>query len=159
MRNQLWWVSCVALAVVGCGGPANNPPTVADMEETKLNDVGELYRVYQTSKNKAPTKIADLTAFEQMSPMGVQAIRTGEVIVRLGATLPDTGEGPGTGPADEVLAYQKQVPASGGQVLMLNRTIKSMSAEEFKAAKLAGNASSADEASKTKGKTAAKPRS
>ena len=77
-----------------------------------------------------------------MSPTGVRAIETGDVIVRFGASLPDTGEEPGKGPDDEVLAYQKDVPASGGQVMMLNRTIRTMTPEEFKAAKLAGTASS-----------------
>ena len=41
----------------------------------------------------------------------------------------------------EVLAYEKKVPDSGGLVLMLDRTIKEMSREEFKAAKMAGDSS------------------
>jgi hypothetical protein len=80
---------------------------------------------------------------EPMSPTGVRTIETGEVIVRFGATLPDTGEEPGKGPGDEVLAYQKEVPDSGGQVMMLDRTIRTITPEEFKTAKLAGTVSSA----------------
>ena len=157
MRSRARWFLCLPLVVAGCGGPVEKPPTVADMEETKLNDVAELYRLHQVSANKPPTSIGELTAMEAMSPMGAQAIRQGDVVVRLGATLPDTAEGPGTGPSDEVLAYQKQVPESGGQVLMLNRTIKSMTAEEFKAAKLAGSKDSTDASAKEKAKKAAKP--
>lgn len=142
MRRNVWWAcALVLLATAGCGGSDAKPVTQADMEQTSLNDVAELYRVYQISKNKPPEKVADLASSEQIAPIGMNAIRTGDVIVRLGATLPDTGEAPGKGP-DEVLAYQKQVPASGGKVLMLDRTIKTMTADEFKAAKLAGTSSS-----------------
>ena len=38
----------------------------------------------------------------------------------------------------EVLAYEKQVPDSGGNVLMLDRSVKKMTADEFKSAKKAG---------------------
>ncbi len=42
-------------------------------------------------------------------------------------------------PADAVLAYRKTVPEQGGQVLMQDGwTIKSMTADEFKAAPKAG---------------------
>lgn len=140
---RLSLVPSLALAIAGCGGPANKPMTAADMEVTKLNDVAELYRIHQVTKSKPPMKVTDLAPFEPNSPMGMMAIRSDEIVVRLGATLPDTSEGGGTGPADEVLAYEAKVPESGGQVLMLNRTIKTMTPEEFKAARLAGTTSTA----------------
>jgi hypothetical protein len=116
--------------------------TEDDATRRALNDVGELYRLYTAEKQKPPTKTADFLPMERMSPTGVRAVETGDVIVRFGASLPDTGEEPGKGPGDEVLAYQKDVPSSGGQVMMLDRTIRTMTPEEFKAAKLAGTASS-----------------
>jgi hypothetical protein len=91
---------------------------------------------------KPPAKTADFKAMERMSPIGLNAVRSGAVVVRFGAELPDVGEEPGKGSGDEVLAYEKEVPTSGGHVLMLNRTIKSMSADEFKSARLAGTSSS-----------------
>ncbi|WP_435011118.1 hypothetical protein P12x_002416 [Tundrisphaera lichenicola] len=141
MRSILLRWSCVSglLLLAGCGVSSNQTLTEADMQATALNDVGELYRIHQTSKNKPPMKLKDLAAFEQGAPIGLNAIRTGDVVVRYGATLPFTGEGTGKGGEDEVLAYEKQVPESGGQVLMLDRSIKQMTAEEFKSAKLAGN--------------------
>lgn len=155
MRKWLLWLP--ALVAAGCGGtPESKPMTAADMEKTALSDVGEMYRLYTFEKKKPPTKVSDFTPMEMMSPTGVRAVKTGEVVVRLGATMTDTAEGPGTGPGDEVLAYQKQVPESGGQVLMINRTIKMMTADEFKAAKLAGSSSSGDASAKEKGKGAAK---
>src|SRR5262249_40728082 len=99
-------------------------------------------------------RTADFSPMARMSPMGMGAIESGDVIVRFGAALPDTGEEPGKGPGDEVLAYHKDVPTSGGPVLMLNRTIRTMTPEEFQAAKLAGNtSSSAASDGKAKAKT------
>lgn len=138
MRHCLL-AACVSVALAsGCGGPSNHPATSAEVEQTVLNDVGELYRMYTLQYKKPPAKLGDFAPLERMSPMGLLALKNGEVVVRFGATLPDTGEEPGKGDADEVLAYKKEVPTSGGQVLMLNRTIRTMSADEFKAAKLAG---------------------
>ena len=137
-RWVLVWVSTVSL-ISGCGGASNAPVTKEVMEETALSDVAELYRGYTSLKKKPPTKISDFASMEMMSPIGYEAVRSGTIIVRMGAVLPDTGEEPGKGPGDEVLAYQKQVPESGGQVLMLNRTIRKMTAEEFKTAKMAGD--------------------
>lgn len=59
---------------------------------------------------------------------------------RGGATLPDTKEEPGQSTAPEILAYGKEVPESGGYVLLLDRTVKKMTAEEFRAAPKAGKA-------------------
>jgi hypothetical protein len=132
----------LCLAVAGCGGPGGRPMTQDDATTLALNDVGELYRLYTAEKKKPPTGTADFSPMGRMSPMGLRAIEAGDVVVRLGASLPDIGEEPGKGPGDEVLAYQKDVPASGGHVMMLDRTIRTMTPEEFRAAKLAGTASS-----------------
>ena len=45
---------------------------------------------------------------------------------------------PSSPESDEVLAYWKTVPEKGGPVLMLDRRLRRMTAEEFKAARLAG---------------------
>jgi hypothetical protein len=109
------------------------------MEQISLGDVGELYRVYSASKKKPPEKFADFQGMDAMSPTGYNALSKGEVVLRYGASLPDAElEGFAKSGSDEVLAYQKQVPTSGGKVLMLDRSIKEMTAEEFKSAKKAG---------------------
>jgi hypothetical protein len=102
-------------------------------------------------KNKPPEKFADLGSVRAVSGNAYDAVRTGEVVLRYGASLPDTKEEPGGSPSDEVLAYQKQVPEGGGKVLMLNRTVKTMTAEEFKAAKKAGKEPAAESAKKAGG--------
>ena len=72
------------------------------------------------------------------SPAAYGAIRSGEVVLRWQATLPDTDLEPSSPTSDEVLAYWKTVPEKGGPVLMLDRRLRRMTADEFKAARLAG---------------------
>ncbi|AMV36268.1 hypothetical protein [Planctomyces sp. SH-PL62] len=55
-------------------------------------------------------------------------------MVIYGAPLPDTKEEGGGSPNEEILAYGKDVPTKGGAVLLLNRTVRRMTADEFKAA-------------------------
>jgi hypothetical protein len=152
MRRLTLPLLFLGLAATGCGGSSNTPPTQEDLRLSALSDVSEMYRLYTLEQKKPPTKLVDFNKMEMMSPIGLRAIRTGEVIVRYGAALPDTGEEPGKGPGDEVLAYEKEVPETGGQVLMLNRTIRKMTSDEFKAAKLAGTSSSSPAEAKAKGK-------
>ncbi len=142
MRFRRVAIGCLGLAMIGCGQAENRIPTQDDSEQTALGDVAELYRLYTLDKKKPPASISDFKSLEQMSPMGLKALSTGSVIVRFGATMSDTDEGPAKTSSDDILAYQKDVPQSGGKVLMLDRTIRKMTAEEFKAAKLAGSSSS-----------------
>jgi len=128
---------CITLATVGCGG-STRPVTKEDMLTTSLNDVGDIYRAYVLKNKKPPDTLKDLATMERMSPAGVVAVRSGEVIVRFGANLPDTDIEPGKSTSEKILAYEKEVPEKGGKVLMLDRTIRTMTADEFKAAPQAG---------------------
>ena len=141
---------CCLLMTAGCGS-SNRPPTVAEEQEGTLLQVGEMVRNYQMTKSKAPTKLSDFSSIRSVAGNGYDAVRAGTVVLRFGAELPDTKEEPGQSSSDEVLAYEKQVPEQGGKVLLLNRTIKKMTPEEFKAAKLAGTSSSADAGASEKG--------
>jgi len=137
VRRHLAWICCLGLAAVGCGG-SSRPVTEGDMLDISLNDVGEVYRAFVVMNKRPPKKLGDLTPLEGMSPAGVVALRSGKVVVRFGANLPDTDAEPGKSHSDEVLAYEKRVPESGGKVLMLDRTTRTMTADEFKAAPKAG---------------------
>ncbi|WP_154673876.1 hypothetical protein [Singulisphaera acidiphila] len=65
------------------------------------------------------------------------ASRAASASSNFGARLcPTRKEEPGSGAAKEVPAYLKKVPQDGG--LMLDRTLRNMTAEEFKAAPQAG---------------------
>jgi hypothetical protein len=127
----------LALLSSGCGS-GSRPITENPLDGMALEDVGEAYRVFTIKNKRPPAKLDDLTPIEMLCPTGVRAMKQGDVVVFWGATLPDTGEEPGKTDSPEVLAYQKQVPEQGGYVLLLNRTIKKMTADEFKAAPKAG---------------------
>jgi hypothetical protein len=137
MPKSIMTVCALALLAAGCSEQSERR-TPDQVDQDNLTQVGELYRHYQATKNKPAQKFADLIAVRNMGANGYEAVRAGTIVLRYGATLPDTGEEPGQAESDEVLAYQQQVPESGGKVLMLNRTVKTMTAGEFKAAKMAG---------------------
>jgi hypothetical protein len=137
MRKSMIAVCCTALLATGCGG-SNRPPSPDQLDEVALSQVGGMCLAYQLAKNKPPEKFSDLNSVKGVAGNGYEAVRTGDIILRYGATLPDTNEEPGGSTSDEILAYQKQVPESGGQVLLLNRKAKKMTADEFKSAKKAG---------------------
>ncbi len=113
-----------------------------------------MYRLHAATTKKPVTQLKDLQSSKALTPAGFEAVRKGDVVVRWGAVLSDTSEEGSKDPADEVLAFEKAVPTEGGLVLMLNRTTKQMTAEEFKGAKLAGTASSSGDTS-AKGKVSA----
>ena len=62
----------------------------------------------------------------------------GDVVVLWGPSSRTRAEEGSEDSADEVLAYEKRVPEQGGEVLMKNRTVKTMTADQFKAAPKAG---------------------
>jgi hypothetical protein len=133
MPKLLLCACCLALLAAGCGG-SNAPRTVDQVGQDNLTEVGELYRHYQFTKKKSPQKLTDLNTLRSMGGNGYEALRTGSIVLLYNATLPDTDEGPSHAESNEVLAYQKEVPENGGYVLMLNRVVKKMTADEFKAA-------------------------
>jgi hypothetical protein len=139
MRKTFLSAICLALLTAGCDGP-NQPRTAERVGQDNLIQVGELCRHYQFTKQKPPQQLGDLGLVRSMGGVGYEALRTGSIVLRYNATLPDMDEDPGHAESNEVLAYEKQVPESGGYVLMLNRTIKKMTAVEFKASALPAGA-------------------
>ena len=124
-------ICCFSL--VGCGSrqPVATPESAT---LSKLNDVAELYRVYSITNKKPPKSKAEAAKMENAVPSGLTPINTGDIIVLWGGELTDLNEEP-TGPkSDKILAYEKDVPAKGGKVLLLDRNIKTMTPEEFAAA-------------------------
>lgn len=122
------------LGVAGCGSPQATEPTAEAQRKQALQEVGEMYRMYVATTKKAPTKVGDLQGTQVAAPAGYNALKNGDIVVKWGTALTDTSEEGSKDSADEVLAYEKAVPTGGGDVLMKNRTIKTMTADEFKAA-------------------------
>lgn len=116
-------VAAAACLFAGCG--EKQAAAVPDEKQTALTEVYNLIRVRVESDNSPPRKAEDLRIYENAHPQGYAVVKSGEVVVNWGA-----------GPADSsaVLAYQKEVPSSGGWVLLQNGKVKQMTADEFKAA-------------------------
>lgn len=137
VRVVIACVCIVSALATGCGG-SGGPVTETVAIKSRLGEVAELYRTYVTVAKKPPKSMADLRTIENVAPSGLTPLETGEVIVFWNAELTSLGEEP-TGPeSDKILAYEKDVPQKGGQVLMLDRRIKSMTPEQFAAAPKAG---------------------
>lgn len=141
MGRRIGWAAwIVAGALAGCNSLSRQGPMgESQMEEMKVREVGELYRQHQLMAKRPPRSLKDLMSLgDAGTRVAVSAIRSGDVVVRWQATLPDTDAEPSSPESDEVLAYWKTVPEKGGPVLMLDRRLRRMTAEEFKAARLAG---------------------
>jgi hypothetical protein len=93
-----------------------------------LTEIYEMYSVYVKKNQKPPQQKSDLTqkSNESINPAGVQGIQSGEYVVVYGTDPSAT--------PDAVLAYHKDVPNSGGWVVLANSTVKKMTAAEFAAA-------------------------
>src|SRR5258708_2029931 len=130
MPKSVLCAICLALVASGCSG-TNQPRTVDQVGQDNLVQVGELYRLYQFTKQQPPQKLGDLSTLRSMGGNGFEALSSGSIVLRYNAKLPDTDEDPGHAESNEVLAYQKEVPENGGYVLLLNRIVKKMTAEEF----------------------------
>ncbi|MFM7131862.1 MAG: hypothetical protein ACKO0V_21150, partial [bacterium] len=119
-QNVLAMTALLALLSSGCGSK-QAPPTAETVTLTKLNEVGELYRVYSLTFKKPPKSKAEVTKVENSVPSGLTPINTGDIIVFWGGELTDLGEEPGSATSDKILAYEKEVPEKGGKVLTLDR--------------------------------------
>ncbi|MFO0959407.1 MAG: hypothetical protein U0800_18560 [Isosphaeraceae bacterium] len=133
----------------GCGqdpNPSNSPQLY---NSTVLFEVGDTINTYYLQNKKPPQGIKDLAGFSESFPTGLGAARRGDVVVFWGVAPVQGGS---TGPeGQEILAYLKETPESGGGVLTRALEIKSLTAEEFKAApKAAGKIEDTSGAGKKK---------
>jgi hypothetical protein len=117
----------------GCGHGGSGPPPGPELfQHTALQEVGDLFRLHALDTKKPPARLADLARYKMGMPTGYQEVDNGNIIVSWGTPLSDTA-------AATVLAYEKAAPDAGGFVLMQDgKTIKKLTAEEFKAAPKAG---------------------
>jgi hypothetical protein len=123
----------LALALApGCGGDPNPPNSPQVYNNTVLFEVGDMINTHTIQHKKPPQGVKDLAAFADSLPTGVGAARRGDVVVLWGVAPVEPGA---AGPeGEEILAYLKETPDSGGGVLTRSLQIKSLTADEFKAA-------------------------
>jgi hypothetical protein len=122
------------------GGPTNtkvNPagpfPIVGQtvsMEE--LKQIGLIYQQFLLD-GKGPAKLEDLN-LKRDAPKLHEAIEEKRLILYWNVSLNNAPEGT----SNTVLGYSAEVPTKGGPVLMLDGTVKKMTADEFAKAAKAG---------------------
>jgi hypothetical protein len=116
-----------AVLPIGCG-PSNAAPR--SMEHLSIAQIGQVFHVYQKGNKPPPRGPADLSGLQRAFPAAIGAINSRDVLVYWGVGFQDGPEA-----ASTVLAYHKDVPQKGGEVLLQDGTSRTMTAEEFQAAK------------------------
>jgi hypothetical protein len=117
-------------AIAGCSGSGRSAGEAESGEQLAIGQVGQILRVYQKGKKPAPKGVKELLIMEAGYPAAITSIRSKEVLVYWGVGF---AEGPGA--TSTILAYHKDTPVKGGEVLMQDGTARKMTADEFKAAR------------------------
>jgi hypothetical protein len=121
-------LASLALAAPGCGGPPGTRPAEENARaDLALDEVGSFLQMQHKGGKPAPKSIKDLAPMENGFPQAYTALKSGELVAYWGVDFD---------PSDSttVVAYEKAVPEAGGRVLMRDGSLKSMTADEFKAA-------------------------
>jgi hypothetical protein len=93
--------------------------------------IAQLGRALGSFRGKpAPKVLKDMLSREQGYPAAIGALRNKDVLLYWGVSLAD-----GPNATETVVAFGKDVPEKGGEVLMQDGTVKAMTADEFKAAR------------------------
>jgi hypothetical protein len=116
----------VATLPVACG-PSTTPPE--SQAQLSIGQVGQMFHFYQKGQKPPPQGLKDILPLKRQYPAAVQSISSKDVLVYWGVGFSDAPEA-----ASTVLAYHKDVPEQGGEVLMQDGTAKKMTAAEFQAA-------------------------
>lgn len=120
-------VFAVCLLAFGLLGCSSDQPAVAAPEFTLMRDVDGVLRM---ANGKKISKPAQFTELENNFPVGVRAIKSGEVVVNWGVMMANED---GSGATGEVAAYEKKTPTEGGYVLFQDGNVKTVTAAEFEA--------------------------
>jgi hypothetical protein len=128
----LLWV-CAGALLAGCGGTGSrsDPQAVND-----LKVIGLGFHNFNDTFARGPKDADELKKFiEDGSKTAYPGLKDGRYVFLWNVGLRDLMKG--TGVSNTVVAYEKDVPARGGPVLMGDASVRTMSAEEFKNATLA----------------------
>jgi len=127
MTNKVRWAFAflIAAALIGCTGGQVGPTRPAS-ENNPLKEVGEVYLYRAKERKPPPRKLDDLIEHEPALPNAWDKLQNGDIVVAWGV-------GPAGGDKT-ILAYEKKAGTEGGEVLLRDGTVKTMTAAEFKAA-------------------------
>jgi hypothetical protein len=137
-------VLLAAILPIGCGPSTTGPESVAQLS---IGQVGQIFHFYQKGQKPPPQGLKDIQPLQNQFPAAVASIKSKEVLVYWGVGISDGPEA-----ASTVLAYHKDVPEKGGEVLMQDGTSKKMTAEEFQAAPKPAGATTEDRTAASKKK-------
>lgn len=121
-------------AAAGCGSSPEDRELRDSGEAQGLRGLGEMYRVATEDLKRPPKTIGELRKAEDRVPGGLSGIGLENVAIYFDAVLPEAAGDPGGEASRTVLAYDRMVPKQGGFVLMLDRSVRKLTADEFKAA-------------------------
>lgn len=127
-RAALLAVAC--LFAWGCGGGSTPTGPVGPSAEEALNDLGSLLKTIDGEKKRPPANPAMLDQYEPIAMSAARGITSKDVVYVWGAGYKADGT--------RVVAHEKDAEAKGGLVLLENGTVKTMTADELKAAPKAG---------------------
>lgn len=123
------------LSVAGCSSSTNSGGSGTPGNADLLHEVKGLISAYSGETKHGPRSADVLTKYEQGFPLGMNAIRKGDIVVVWGVKMiVEEGSGGTQGGTTDIIAYEKKVPTEGGSVLLHNGTVRTMTADEFKAA-------------------------
>ncbi len=124
-------LTVVASLASGCGGGAVPATDTRDGPTNRqaLDDLSALLKEVNDAKKAPPARQFDLEVHDVIHMSATLAITRKDVVYQWGSSLSG---------GQAVIAYEKDVPASGGYVLLQDGTVKSMTAAEFTAAPKAG---------------------
>jgi hypothetical protein len=128
-----WSLSCLALvAVLGCGKGSGDPIHDKKMSND-LKQLGLAYHNYMDAMGKGPNKPDDLSPYVENDQRLINPLKSGEIVLIYDVKMTDMPDGAN----NYVLGYAKDVPTKGGLVLRGDASVATMTADEFKKAKLA----------------------
>jgi hypothetical protein len=120
-----------ALLPAGCGGSKTGLDPKA---EGDLRQLGMMYHSYIDGHGgRGPAKFEDFQplAQDKVSKDALEGLRAGKYVFIWKVKVLDVAKTPAK-TEGTILAYEKGVPTGLGHVLMVDGTVKSMSADEFK---------------------------
>jgi hypothetical protein len=124
--------------IPGCGSPPEKAAMETSAEAQGLKNLGAMYRIVSETLKRPPKGIGELRTAEAQVPGGFSSLGEPNVAIYFGAEMPGVAGKTVDSASETILAYDRMVPRQGGYVLMLDGSVRTMSSDEFKAAKKAG---------------------
>jgi hypothetical protein len=123
-------------AVVLLVGAAAAPARQFDSKKipNDLRQIALAYHSYVDANGKGPAKAEDLAPYLENDKRMVGLLKDKDVVLFYGYKITEIANAEGT--SNTVMGYEKDAPTKGGCVVMFDGSVKKMSADDFKKAKM-----------------------